>query len=234
MAARGAKGLASKIEEAAAREEKEKAQQIREKGQHLNAVRELLGPRGGLPRLRGDLFKLAALLQIEVADKSTRDELKTKIQPFVRTLVESMAQTDSKSSSSHQVPKPAPKAKVPPKPLPVQELDLERVRQEVRQDMRHLLDEQNQRLHAMMSRQMPDGRTLHDLAFGDNQLPQQWDDFEHLEGPFLDYEEMTFHGWMAQEIDVAMAEEANTRVCQMFKLNLLKFQKTILGASTKI
>ena len=212
LAARGVKGLATKIKEAAAREEKEKARQIREKGQHLNAVRELIGPRGGLPHLRGDLVKLAALLQLNVPDKSTIDELKTLIKPVVQTLVGSMAKPDSRSSSSQQAPKPAPKAKAPPKALQAQGQDLQRVRQEVRQDMRAMLDEQSSRFQEMMFRQMPDGRTVHDLAFGDDQLPHQWDDFESLEGPWWEYENTMLapHGWTAEEVDVAMAEEANS------------------------
>jgi len=212
MAARGAKGLATKIKEAASREEKEKAKQLREKGQHLQAVRELIGPRGGLPHLRGDLIKLAALLQINMPDKSTIDELKTKIKPVVQTLMESSAKPESGSSSSHQIPKPVPKAKSPPKPLPVQEADLQRVRQEVQKDMQKMLQDQSNRFQEMMYRQMPDGRTLHDLAFGDDQVPNQWDDFESLEGPYWEneLELLAPHGWTAEEIDVAMAEEGTT------------------------
>ena len=48
----------------------------------LKAARALLGPRHGLPTLRADLLRLAALLHVVVEDKDTVDKLKTKLRPL--------------------------------------------------------------------------------------------------------------------------------------------------------
>ena len=49
-------------------------------------VKSFLGPKGGLPSLKGDLVKLAALLHIPVTVTDTIDDLKKKIRPLVADL----------------------------------------------------------------------------------------------------------------------------------------------------
>lgn len=217
LAARGAKGMAAKMKAAAAQEEKLKAKAIREKGEHLGAIRQLIGPRGGLPHLRGDLIKLAALLQVDVADKSAIEEIKVKVKPMIAAIVGSLppsGQESGSSSSSTQVPKSLPKAREPPPPVQLrdqalQRIALDEIRQGVRKDMRDFLQEQDRRFQQMMNQVTSDGRTLHDLAMGDERIPHNWDDFQSLEGPGWNAEEilLPMNGWSPEEIATAMEAE---------------------------
>lgn len=116
LAARGSKGLATRIKAAVTKEEVEKARAKRDQGEALIAIRQLIGRRGGLPTLRGDLIKLATLLHLEVPEKITIDQLKEKIRPVLKTIVDS-APKGSLGSDGH----PEPKAKSSPKPSPKRE-----------------------------------------------------------------------------------------------------------------
>lgn len=49
-------------------------------------VEELVGPRGGLPRVKGELQELCVLLSIEVANDDTVEKLKEKLRPMMDTL----------------------------------------------------------------------------------------------------------------------------------------------------
>lgn len=50
-----------------------------EKGNQEEMVRQLVGPRGGLPSLKADLVRLATLLHVQVDPKDTVDQLKKKV-----------------------------------------------------------------------------------------------------------------------------------------------------------
>ena len=60
---------------------------------------ELIGPRGGLPRTKVDLVKLACLLNITVEDKDTNDQIREKIKPFIEILM-NKTKSDKKTGSS--------------------------------------------------------------------------------------------------------------------------------------
>lgn len=83
MAARATKGLSAQIKRQAALEAKREAQSITDSYQRDLAVRELVGPRGGLPALKKDLMKLAGLVNVDFDEKATVDQLKAKIKPIV-------------------------------------------------------------------------------------------------------------------------------------------------------
>lgn len=51
-------------------------------GRKEELARELLGPRGGMPRNKADLVKLAVLLNVTVDPKDTNDQLKAKCKPW--------------------------------------------------------------------------------------------------------------------------------------------------------
>eukprot|EP00434_Breviolum_minutum_P017446 symbB.v1.2.015397.t1/scaffold1144.1/size135540/5 len=52
-------------------------------GERLERLQQLLGPRGGLPRLKGELLELAVLLRVETEPTDTIEKLKAKLQPTV-------------------------------------------------------------------------------------------------------------------------------------------------------
>ena len=52
-----------------------------EQGRRDLCVKELIGPRGGLPTLKADLVKLATLLHVPVMEKDRVDDLKKKVGP---------------------------------------------------------------------------------------------------------------------------------------------------------
>lgn len=73
------KGQGAMIKRAAMEETQEKARKDLEKGSQEEMVRQLVGPRGGLPSLKADLVRLATLLHVQVDPKDTVEQLKKKI-----------------------------------------------------------------------------------------------------------------------------------------------------------
>lgn len=87
-AARSAKGMQSRIRAEAMVEAKKQAVVAKTAGRQQLAVRELIGPRGGLPTLRGDLLKLAALLNVELDEKATVEQIKKAVRPMVKLMMD--------------------------------------------------------------------------------------------------------------------------------------------------
>ncbi len=86
LLARSTKGSAIRLKQQVLQDAQKEAKKAEENGEREEMVRQLLGPLGGLPSLRGDLIKLAALLHIQVDAKVTVEQLKAKIRPMVHTL----------------------------------------------------------------------------------------------------------------------------------------------------
>ena len=80
------KGLSKRLKNAAQAEALEAAQKAGSSAKREQEARTLIGPKGGLPTLRRDLLKLAALLHVEVDEKDTVDNIKTKVRPMVEIL----------------------------------------------------------------------------------------------------------------------------------------------------
>ena len=53
------------------------------RGERADHVRQMIGPRGGLPKLKTDLIRLAALCNVEVKPDDTVETLKAKVKPVV-------------------------------------------------------------------------------------------------------------------------------------------------------
>lgn len=100
MAGRAAKGLTARVKSQAIAEAKEKAQAAMKDGTAEQEARALIGPRGGLPTLRSDLVKLAALLHVPLEDKMTVPQIKEKVKPMVDLLKSKPTTSPSKASSS--------------------------------------------------------------------------------------------------------------------------------------
>ena len=71
LLARSTKGSTLRLKQQVLQEAQREAKKAEESGEREQMVRQFLGPRGGLPSLRGDLIKLAALLHIPVEAKVT-------------------------------------------------------------------------------------------------------------------------------------------------------------------
>ena len=84
LAAKKAKGASLKA--AVMQEKLKEAKADAERLGREEAVRTMLGPRGGLPTLKADFLKLAALLHVPTAEKDTVDNIKKKIRPMIGTL----------------------------------------------------------------------------------------------------------------------------------------------------
>lgn len=54
-------------------------------GSKEQAMRQLIGPKGGLPTLKGDLLKLGALLNLDFRDTMKGEEIKELIKPMMAT-----------------------------------------------------------------------------------------------------------------------------------------------------
>ena len=75
LAARASEGISHRIRSVALMEAKEEAKKAKDAGKQQIAVRELVGPRGGLPTLRQDLLKQSALFHLDVSEKDTNATL---------------------------------------------------------------------------------------------------------------------------------------------------------------
>ena len=59
----------------------------------MEAARSLIGPRSGLPTLKADLLRLAALLHVDVSEKDKVEDLKAKVKPMVELIKGSSSST---------------------------------------------------------------------------------------------------------------------------------------------
>ncbi|CAK9063210.1 unnamed protein product, partial [Durusdinium trenchii] len=94
-----AKGLRDKMKNAAMEEALKEAKEAEAAGNKEEMARALIGPRGGLPSLRGDLLKLAALLNVEIKAEDNVETIKVKLRPMVNLLKEKPAPPQSKAKS---------------------------------------------------------------------------------------------------------------------------------------
>eukprot|EP00913_Durusdinium_trenchii_P008699 g8172.t1 len=99
-----------KLQEAAAQETMRLLQMSRE--DRTQQLRALLGPRGGLPRLKDELIKAAALLNEKLDKEATVDQIRKQLQPTVKALI---GKPDWQAPELPQSPSTAA-AKAKPKP----------------------------------------------------------------------------------------------------------------------
>lgn len=155
IAARYMKGQAAKIRQAVIQEAKATADRLEQDQERLAAARQLVGPKGGLPALKGDLLRLATLLKLDVHDKMKVDELKELIRPMIDTLKGAGQPESHRPAPSSQV-RPTPKS--PPRSapaatptLPSQPAEVASMNGMLAQDVHQLLAEQERRFQAMIS-----------------------------------------------------------------------------------
>ena len=87
LAACGSKGTASRVRQEAIEEAKKSTEKAMKEGHQAEAVRSLIGPSGGLPTLKADLLKLAALVNVKVHEKATVEDLKKMVKPVAQAIV---------------------------------------------------------------------------------------------------------------------------------------------------
>lgn len=119
LAAKAMKGQGRLLKAIAVQEAQQLADQARSVAEKEMMARTLLGPRGGLPKLRQDLIKLAVLLNVDFDD--SRDSvavLQTKIRPTVKLLMAKPVTAAGASSSNlpvqEEVTVSSPPASMPP------------------------------------------------------------------------------------------------------------------------
>ena len=77
--------------------------EIRSKWWHrLEAARQMVGPRGGMPTLKQDLVRLATLLHVSLDGDETVEKLKVKIRPTLRLLQQTAPPPDGKVAAGAQ------------------------------------------------------------------------------------------------------------------------------------
>jgi len=74
LAAKSMKGQSRRLKESAIQEARKKADQEKSDASRESAARSMLGPRGGLPQLKGDLIRLAALLHGSGCERHGADD----------------------------------------------------------------------------------------------------------------------------------------------------------------
>ena len=146
LLARSSKKVAAKIKAAALAESQKEAEKIAAQGKQEEAVRSLLGPRGGLPSLKGDLIKLCHLLHLDVVSNDTVETLKEKIKPMLAILkVNPAEKSKAKVKASPEAAAPVSSLPTPSKPAqaPV-----------TLADVNHLLGQQQDRFQSMLSQML--------------------------------------------------------------------------------
>ncbi|CAL1154284.1 unnamed protein product [Cladocopium goreaui] len=195
MAARSNRGLNLRLRAGVIAEAKAEAKRLKDEKAKVEAVRSLIGPRGGLPTLRDDLLRLATLLHVEIADRDTTEVLKTKIRPVVESLKGPLAEVKSSGSSTEHfevgTPTAAAKAKSAPKPQPMElPSPVQPEAKMSNEELRALLKEQetkyttmiNQMYQHIMMVQSNAASMMPPLTMGDlpdaQMAPQGWTDEE--------------------------------------------------------
>ncbi|OLP96995.1 Major facilitator superfamily domain-containing protein 6 [Symbiodinium microadriaticum] len=115
LAAKATRGTRDAIQNQLVDKLKREAAEKHEKGEALKAARRLLGPRGGLPTLKGDLLRLAVLLNVEVGSTETVDKIKQRLRPMVDALRGTPAEGTTTSAAASSS---APAARTDPLPAP--------------------------------------------------------------------------------------------------------------------
>ncbi|CAK9107120.1 unnamed protein product [Durusdinium trenchii] len=204
LAARSSKGVANKIRQEAVAEAKALAIKAKEEGKELQAVRELIGPKGGLPALKTDLQKLASLLHVSFNEKTTVEQLKAGIKPVVQALMakapaSSMTSSSSGASFQEEPPKPS---KAPSLGELCQDLHRRRLRLQSGGTMRYDMTAKDSEMDGHMTH----GWTQQEIAAAQ-------------EGGFMTPEEMRRLNWEVQgDLRIAtssscIADELHGMVC---------------------
>ncbi|CAK9053659.1 unnamed protein product [Durusdinium trenchii] len=81
---KSARGLAERLKKAALEEAEAKAREAHQRGEEEEQARALIGPRGGLPTLRTDLIRLAALLRVPLGPKRPIVEILKNTKPAAK------------------------------------------------------------------------------------------------------------------------------------------------------
>ena len=158
IAAHYMKGQAAKIRQAVIQEAKATADRLEQDQERLAAARQLVGPKGGLPTLKGDLLRLATLLRVDVHDNMKVDDIKALIRPMIDTLKgdgQPASQRPAPSSQARPTPKSPPRAaSTATSTLPSQPSEVAVMNGMLAQDVHQLLAEQERRFQAMISQTM--------------------------------------------------------------------------------
>ena len=96
----GLRGQRAAIHREAMRHAQEQAQKQVRSGKEEEFIKELVGPRGGLPTLKKDLIKLATLLHQPVDPSDKVETLKEKIRGPLTTVMGTLAKRDSRSRAA--------------------------------------------------------------------------------------------------------------------------------------
>ena len=114
LAGRSVKGLSAKVKQESIAEAKAHAAQAHREGTLEEQARALIGPRGGMPHLRQDLVKLAALLRVPLEEKMTVAQIKECIKPMLDVLKANAPNPSASGAASSSQNPPPKKASAPP------------------------------------------------------------------------------------------------------------------------
>ena len=140
----------------------------------MDALRTLIGPKGGLPTLKADLLRLASLLHVKVNESMTVEDLKNLCKPVVKDIKMDPPNSKTTSGSSSSQQAVGPVAKAPPTSSSLQANfqpvgQQEDARPPYMQDVHSLLMQQDQKFQAMLSQVMQ-----HVMAMQSNQPTQHY------------------------------------------------------------
>lgn len=161
---------------------------------------QLIGPRGGLPTLRADLLKLAALLEINPPVKVTVDQLKTLIRPVLNDVIAkgpASPHLDTAKSSSRSSPATSLVTSPESPGITAQEVHEIMAQQDQRfqatlsQVMQRMMNMQPQQLGAMNDLSDPSGPEV--PMYPADMTPEQLRVFSQQEETYLKETEAEIH-----------------------------------------
>ena len=170
MAARQMKGAAATMKRAVIEDAKAEAKRLEQEGRTQEAIRSMIGPRGGLPTLKADLLRLAALLHVQVHEKLTVDQLRAKCRDVVKDIkMDPKKEKDSGSSSSAALVPASPESPVR-KPLMLSPPATPEKAGITMEDLKEMMSQQDQRYQGMLNQVMQTVMNMQQQSLG----PQQF------------------------------------------------------------
>lgn len=204
MAARQMKGAAASMKRAVIEDAKAEAKKLAHEGRTQEAIRSMIGPRGGLPTLKADLLRLAALLHVEVNEKQTVDQLRAKCRDVIKDIKLDPKKEKVGANSSSSALEPASPAKVrgggtlvmtPPSTPEKAGVTME--------DLKTLMAQQDQRYQGMLNQVMETVMGMQPKSLGPQQFlldPINDASMEASEFTKAEVKDMTSQGFTREEI----------------------------------
>ena len=173
-------------------------------------MRQLIGPKGGLPTLKGDLLKLGALLNMDLRDSMKVEEIKELIKPMMATLKGTASSSSSDAvdpkakAASKKGARPKSQTSPPSRPPAEPSIAMATTSDEVRQ----MLAQQELRFQSMMNQMMQHMMSLQQVPTSGGARDFTDEEMDEINAAYAEQmEEEAFWAVHGEEADWMTAQE---------------------------